>query len=132
MSPYADALRAGSSARETSNATREIAREPKKPKKKKNIPGLSGHRAPNLGVPRNFFLFFWFYCFSFVFCLIFFFFWFFVFFLIFLIFFGFSSFIGFLVLFNVFFVFLVRRVRFVSPGCEGVALCIQECGPGSA
>ena len=28
--------------------------------------------------------------------------------------------------------FLVRRLRFVSSGCEGVALCIQECGPGSA
>ena len=61
VSPYADALRAGSSARETSNATREIAREPKKPKKN-NIPGLSGHRAPNLGVPRICF-----FCFFFVF-----------------------------------------------------------------
>ena len=34
VSPYADALRAGSSARETSNASREIAREQKKNKKK--------------------------------------------------------------------------------------------------
>ena len=31
--------------------------------------------------------------------------------------------------FVVLLIFLVVLVRFVSPGCEGVALCIQECGP---
>ena len=60
---------------------------------KNNIPGLSGHRAPNLGVPRNcFFWFFWFFLFFWLF-------------FDFFCFFGFSSFFGFLVFFNVFFRF---------------------------
>ena len=88
VSPYADALRAGSSARETSNATREIAREPKKTKKN-NIPVLSGHRAPNLGVPRNCFFcvfdFFGFFLFFFIFLI----------FLVFLVFLVFSVFLMF-------------------------------------
>ena len=31
--------------------------------------------------------------------------------------------------FLLFLFFLFFLVKFVSPGCEGVALCIQECGP---
>ena len=41
----------------------------------------------------------------------------------------FCFFLIFLVFSSVFFFFWLFGVKFVSPGCEGVALCIQECGP---
>ena len=50
-------------------------------------------------------------------------------FLFFLIFLFFFDFFVFFVFFEFFLFFWLFGVKFVSPGCEGVALCIQECGP---
>ena len=44
-------------------------------------------------------------------------------------FFGFFNFFAFFVFFELFLFFGLILVKFVSPGCEGVVLCIQECGP---
>ena len=47
----------------------------------------------------------------------------------FFVFFGFFDFFVFFGFFELFWFFWLIWVKFVSPGCEGVALCIQECGP---